>query len=73
VAVTTVFVKLLDEGVDVWRPVEATPLGDGRYRLVQPDEYDPATESWEFAPGSVVECETLLISGSPTIVATRLR
>jgi hypothetical protein len=25
----TIYVELLDEGVDVWRPVEAEPLGTG--------------------------------------------
>ena len=29
----TVYVKLLDEGVDAWRPVKAMALADGTYRL----------------------------------------
>ena len=49
-----VYVALLDEGVDVWRPAVAEPLGDGVYRLAGPV---PDTETWQFAPGSVVRCE----------------
>lgn len=33
----TVFIALLDEGVDVWRPVRARPLGSGLYRIVGVD------------------------------------
>jgi hypothetical protein len=49
-----VYVRLLDEGVDVWRPVPAVDLGDGRYELAATEDYDPTIETWEFVPGSVV-------------------
>ncbi len=52
-----VHVRLLDEGTDVWRPTTAVRLADGRFLLLPTDDHDPATESWEFPPGSVVECE----------------
>jgi len=29
-----VYVRLLDEGTDVWRPVRATALPDGTFRLL---------------------------------------
>jgi hypothetical protein len=67
-----VFVALIDEGVDVWRPVPATPLGGARYRLGRPRDFDPQTETWEFPPGAVVECETRTLSGGPALVAIRL-
>ena len=48
----TVFVRLVGESVDVWRPVVAASLGGGVYRL------DPAPvpddEAWEFQPGDTV-------------------
>jgi hypothetical protein len=49
----TVYVELLDEGVDVWRPVQAEHLGGDLYRLTgeQPDG-----EVWPFAVGDVVRC-----------------
>ncbi len=70
--VATVFVKLLDEGTDVWRPVPAEDLGDLRYRLGEPSHYDPSTETWEFPPGALVDCEMQLLSDGPTLVAKRL-
>jgi hypothetical protein len=36
-----VYVRLLDEGTDVWRPARATALSDGTFRLLQPNGYDP--------------------------------
>jgi len=53
-----VYVRLLDEGTDVWRPVSATPLPDGTFRLLEPTGYDPITETWEFPPSTKVRCVT---------------
>ena len=50
-----IHVRLLDEAVDVWRPVQAVPLGDRRLRIAaQPV---PEDETWEFSPRQVVACE----------------
>ena len=53
-----VYVRLLDEGTDVWRPVRATVLPDGTFRLLEPDGYDPNAETWEFPPSTKVRCVT---------------
>jgi hypothetical protein len=50
---TLIYVPLLDEGTDVWRPVSAESCGDDLYRIT--DE-QPIDEQWAFAPGSVVRC-----------------
>ena len=50
-----VFVRLLDEGTTVYRPVSATPLADGVYRL---DGTPAPDEAWEFAPGTTVRCKS---------------
>lgn len=52
---TKIFVALLDEGVDVWRPVEATHEGDDRYRIVSKNQ-DPEDERWAFKSGDIVRC-----------------
>lgn len=52
----TIYVRLLDEGTDVWRPVVATELSDGTFRLAEPDGYDPKVEVWEFPPHTRVRC-----------------
>lgn len=61
-----VYVELLEEGVDAWRPVTATAEGNGTYRL--PAE-QPAGEVWAFAPGSRVRCERRPLSGGDALVA----
>jgi hypothetical protein len=53
-----VYVRLLDEGTDVWRPARATALSDGTFRLLEPDGYDPNAEKWEFPPLTKVRCVT---------------
>ena len=52
-SVVTIYVALLDEGTDVWRPVEAEPEGPF-YRIVGSV---PEAETWAFDPGSLVRCE----------------
>ena len=47
----TIYVALLDEGIDVWRPVEAQKVSSDTYLIVDQD-YDPRTERWEFEPGN---------------------
>jgi hypothetical protein len=52
----TVYVELLDEGLDdVWRPVAAAVVGEGDY-VLPPSA--PADEVWAISPGSRVRCET---------------
>jgi hypothetical protein len=65
----TIYVALLDEGVDVWRPVEAKRLSTGRYLIVEQD-YDPAIERWEFEPGTIVKCRRERRDGGQILVAT---
>jgi hypothetical protein len=66
----TIYVALLDEGIDVWRPVEAERLSPDRYRIVGPD-YDPAVERWEFEPGAIVTCRRETREGRQILVAIR--
>jgi hypothetical protein len=48
-----VYIRLLNEGTEVWRPVPALRIADGLYRLsgTRTDE-----EEWEFEPGAIVRC-----------------
>jgi hypothetical protein len=55
-AEAVVYVRLLDEGPDVWRPVRATALPDGTFRLLEPNGHDPKAETWEFPPLMKVRC-----------------
>jgi hypothetical protein len=65
-----IYVALLDEGVDVWRPVRAEQLSSNLYRILA-QSYDRAVESWQFEPGDVVVCETIESSEGHILAATR--
>lgn len=67
----TLYVYLLDEGVDVWRPTEAIDLGDGLYELLPTPDYDPEDEVWEFLPGTIVRVENKKLYNGIFPVATK--
>jgi hypothetical protein len=69
VATQTIYVELLDEGVDVWRPVEATVEANATFRL--PDQAS-GDEAWRFPPGSLVRCQRTLLSDGERLVASEL-
>jgi hypothetical protein len=64
----TIHVALLDEGVEVWRPVEARRLTADTY-LILGQDYDRSVETWAFAPGTVVRCRRELRDGRSILVA----
>ena len=53
----TIYVRLLDEGVQVARPAYGELIKDDIFRLLPTENYDPDDETWEFLPGTVVRCE----------------
>jgi hypothetical protein len=65
-----IFVRLLDEGVDVWRPVQAEYLGGDAYRILE-QRYDRDVETWEFEPGERVMCEWVDSSDGRILAAQR--
>ena len=66
----TVFVALIGEGTEVWRPTSARHLGSNDYRL----EGNPQDgEVWQFQPDTIVECIShTFADGSTGLVATRV-
>jgi hypothetical protein len=58
----TIYVKLLDEGTDVWRPVGAIHVGDLNYLIPHSHPYNVEDETWEFPPGSTVRVEEKRLS-----------
>jgi hypothetical protein len=65
-----IFVRLVDEGVDVWRPVQAEHIDGDIYRIVD-QPYDRELETWEFGPGDVVVSELIDASDGPILAGTR--
>lgn len=68
----TIYVRLLDEGTDVFRPVLAKSVGEDIYELLVPHEYDSEDEQWEFQPGSRVRVMVRHGSDGEYLVATSL-
>ena len=62
--------SLMDEGVDVWRPVQAVHVRDSVYRIVD-QHYDREVETWQFGPGDEVVCEMRESSDGQILAATR--
>ena len=63
-SVPIVYVQLLNEGNAIFL--------DTQVAILDPDEYDPDDEEWEFKPGSVVRVETKELQGGPVPVAVKL-
>jgi hypothetical protein len=63
-----IYVYLVDEGTDVWRPVQAQSLGSDRYKIVS-ENADPEDENWQFKTGEVVRCIQKPLSGGMCLVA----
>lgn len=61
----TIHVYLRNEGVDVWRPVEAERVRADLYRIVSVNG-DPVDEEWRFHTGDVVRCEARAFSEGRT-------
>jgi hypothetical protein len=68
--VSEIRVALLDEGVEVWRPVKAEHCGGATYRILS-QAYDRETERWEFEPGDRVVCEVIDVEAGRILAAVR--
>jgi hypothetical protein len=67
----TIYVALLDEGTDVWRPAPAWKINPSTYIVLRPDDYDPDDEKWEFPPGSTVVVEPRKFQDANVLAAVR--
>ena len=55
-SIVTIYVRLIGEGTDVWRPVEAEHLGGNLFRILSENQ-NPDDETWEFSTGQAVRCK----------------
>lgn len=67
----TIFVYLKEEGTDVWRPTLGRKIGHMVFEVLPTPDYNAKDESWEFVPGTVVECEERILNGASVLVAVR--
>lgn len=54
VSTRKIYVRLLDEGTNVWRPCIATKISAYEYVIVEDQIHDCSSERWEFHPGTRV-------------------
>lgn len=65
-----IYMPLLNEGTDCWRPVAAKQCEDGEFVILG---IMPAGEVWQFAPGKRVYCrQRRFADGSMALVASEL-
>ena len=67
-----IYIPLLNEGVPVLRPTKGRHIGGGQYFVLPTQDYDPANETWEFPPGSVVTCAREVHEREALLVARKL-
>jgi hypothetical protein len=65
-----IFVALLDEAVEVWRPVRAERERGNIFRIAD-QPYDPAEEAWQYEPGDRVVCDLISTSDGEILAAVR--
>jgi hypothetical protein len=67
--VLLIYIPLLNEGTDCWRPIEAEQVGNDTYRIVGSK---PEDEEWPIAAGEVVRCERRrFVDGSEGLVVIK--
>lgn len=67
--ITTIHVRLLEEGTIVYRPTPAHAIGGGIFKLLRPADYDAANEHWEHPPGALVRGENRRLDQGEVLVA----
>lgn len=67
----TIFIKILNEDVDVWRPVKVskTNIPDVWYIELPPVNIVPEDESWEFSPGMLITLKEIISDGKSIMIA----
>lgn len=69
---SVIYVELLNEGTFVMRPTQGRRVTGNIFEISAACDYDPALETWKFAPGSTVECVWEYHGGERLLVAKRL-
>lgn len=70
-ATETVYVRLMNEGTEAFRPVPALVLQDATYTLKGQEIFNQQEEAWEFPPETTVSVETRVLDGAMVLVAVR--
>ncbi|MGB8490346.1 MAG: hypothetical protein WCE64_04760 [Bacteroidales bacterium] len=63
-----IYIKLLEEGTDVYRPVKALKVEEGKFKIL---DTQPEDELWEFEAGELVLCDYKKLEGEMLLVAMK--
>ena len=55
--IKTIYINLLDEGIEVVRPVKAHKIRGNIYKILENEHIDCDDEIWEFPRNSIIECK----------------
>ena len=67
-----IYIRLMDEGTEVFRPTDAEVLGGDRFKVLPTHDYDPEDEQWEFVPGTVVSGVHKNLEGEDVLIAVTM-
>jgi hypothetical protein len=67
-----IYVRLLDEGTEVYRPISCSYCGGGTYRIEGAIGNLDVDEKWEFPIGSLVKCKEKVLDGDVVSLAFEL-
>ncbi len=70
--IVTIYVRLVDEKTEVYRPVKASILSPIFYKIEPDESYEHDEEHWEFPPGSKVRIEEKNLSDGVVLVASAI-
>lgn len=67
---TCIYILLLDEEIDVWRPVRAIEVSPSIFKISE-GATPESGEKWQFLAGEEVVVEPRNLDGNPVLVAVR--
>ena len=67
-----IYIPLINEGTDVWRPAKGRRIKDLIFEVLCPDDYDSMNEDWQFKPGNIVKCKKVNMENKEILVAIEL-
>ncbi|MDQ3687015.1 MAG: hypothetical protein M3430_15675 [Acidobacteriota bacterium] len=63
--ITEIYIALLNEGTEVYRPVQALLANDDAYLIIS-DSPTPEDEHWQFSTRDIVKCKVRTFSDGVT-------
>jgi hypothetical protein len=70
-SIKKIYINLLNEGTAVVRSADAVEISPNIYKILEPIDYNPKDEEWEFPPSTIVECKAEKREGEKILVAKK--